>query len=277
MYMNTGRTISMSSMARWKALSESLDPAVIRFVVELRQLKDDSGLSLSQLALRTGYSASSWERYLDGRLLVPIEAAETLAGSVGADPVRLRVLHEAAADARRPVRAAPDRPPAEPAPPAPDTRTPPSEAGAHTPPGPLPRPGLRPAPRTVLTALVSAVAGAAIALLAVLPWLTGPARPSAAAATTSVVTVHYSCHYTRSNGLWYAGNSDTRTDLVEVDMSGAEVAELQCLLQRAGISPGGIDGNFGPLTERAVIREQQAQHLSVDGQVGPQTWGALRG
>jgi peptidoglycan hydrolase-like protein with peptidoglycan-binding domain len=54
------------------------------------------------------------------------------------------------------------------------------------------------------------------------------------------------------------------------------VAELQCLLQRAGISPGGVDGNFGPLTEKAVIDEQLAQHLDIDGQVGPQTWGALR-
>ena len=275
-------------MSRWKALSESLDPAVIRFVVELRRLKDNSGLSLSQLALRTGYSASSWERYLDGRLLVPFEAAEALAGAVGADPVRLRVLYEAAADARRPARAAPDRPPAEAEtaaaaevaaePPVPDA--PPDRSGAR--PQTLPRPRARrlprPGSRTVLTSLVSAAAGAALALLAVLPWLTGPVRPSAtAAADDSSAAVQYSCHYTRSHGLWFAGNSDTRTDLVEVDMSGAEVAELQCLLQRAGISPGGIDGHFGPLTERAVIREQQAQHLSVDGQVGPQTWEALRG
>ena len=269
-------------MSRWKALSESLDPAVIRFVVELRGLKDSSGLSLSQLARRTGYSASSWERYFDGRLLVPFEAAEALAGAVGADPVRLRVLYEAAADARRPARAAPDRPPSEPEAGAGEPDAPPELSEARPQASrrgfarPFARPLPRPEPRTVLIVLVSAVAGSALTLLAVQPWQPGPVRLSTAAAAPPAA-VPYSCHYTRSNGLWFAGNSDTRTDLVEVDMSGAEVAELQCLLQRAGISPGGIDGHFGPLTELAVIREQQAQHLSVDGQVGPQTWEALRG
>jgi peptidoglycan hydrolase-like protein with peptidoglycan-binding domain len=76
--------------------------------------------------------------------------------------------------------------------------------------------------------------------------------------------------------MWYAGNSTTRNDHLEVDMSGPGVAELQCLLQRAGISPGGVDGNFGPLTESAVIQAQKTYHLGIDGQVGPQTWMALR-
>ncbi|QMU71321.1 helix-turn-helix transcriptional regulator [Streptacidiphilus sp. P02-A3a] len=51
-------------MARWKALPEGLDPTVVQLLVRLRRMKDDSGLSLDQLAVRTGYSVSSWERYL---------------------------------------------------------------------------------------------------------------------------------------------------------------------------------------------------------------------
>jgi len=86
-------------MARWKALPEGLDPAVVQLVVQLRQLKDETGSRLERLAVRTGYSASSRERYLRGRLLPPREALEALAKAAGADPVRLLALHQAAAEA----------------------------------------------------------------------------------------------------------------------------------------------------------------------------------
>jgi hypothetical protein len=49
-------------MARWKALPVGLDPAVVAFVAQLRRLKDEGGLDLRQLAARSGYSVSSWER-----------------------------------------------------------------------------------------------------------------------------------------------------------------------------------------------------------------------
>src|SRR5262245_43165847 len=61
-------------MARWKPLPSELDPAVVEFVGQLRRLKDQSGWSLQRLSASTGYSASSWERYLGGRLLPPWEA-----------------------------------------------------------------------------------------------------------------------------------------------------------------------------------------------------------
>lgn len=58
---------------------------------------------------------------------------------------------------------------------------------------------------------------------------------------------------------------------------GAEVATLQQALRDAGFDPGPIDGDFGPRTRAAVVAFQQARGLTVDGVVGPQTWGALRG
>jgi transcriptional regulator with XRE-family HTH domain len=277
-------------MARWKPLPSGLDPAVVQFVVHLRQLKDASGLTLPQLSTRTGYSASSWERYLGGRTLPPLEAATALADVVGVDSVRLVAWYERAADAWR--SGLPDGP-------APgeqlgqsdtDAPSPEAETGAEAGTGDEPPGGgevtladeLPPTPRrrlrTVLTASVAALAGAGIALLAVQPAQGSPACAPARPTPVPVVTkpFSYSCHDTRRDGQWYTGNSATSTDTVVVEMSGPEVVEVQCLLLRAGISPGGIDGDFGPLTESAVIQLQKVNHLDVDGQVGPQTWKALR-
>ena len=55
----------------------------------------------------------------------------------------------------------------------------------------------------------------------------------------------------------------------------AVVRELQRALSRAGFDPGSADGTFGPLTEAAVVAFQQANGLSVDGRVGPETAAAL--
>jgi peptidoglycan hydrolase-like protein with peptidoglycan-binding domain len=54
------------------------------------------------------------------------------------------------------------------------------------------------------------------------------------------------------------------------------VRGLQRLLRRHGYEPGPIDGLYGPLTEAAVKRLQQAHGLAVDGAVGPQTSLAVR-
>jgi peptidoglycan hydrolase-like protein with peptidoglycan-binding domain len=122
------------------------------------------------------------------------------------------------------------------------------------------------------------MAGAIIALTVVQAGAPMPAHAAPAAATpgTTASTVRYTCRFTRTDGKWYAGNATTSSDLVMDGMVNAEVAEVQCLLQRAGFSPGGVDGVFGPLTLRALLKEQQIRHLDIDGQVGPQTWAALR-
>lgn len=60
-------------------------------------------------------------------------------------------------------------------------------------------------------------------------------------------------------------------------MKGPLVAELQQKLRAAGFDPGPVDGQFGPMTERAVLAFQRAAKITTDGKVGPQTLGALLG
>jgi peptidoglycan hydrolase-like protein with peptidoglycan-binding domain len=58
---------------------------------------------------------------------------------------------------------------------------------------------------------------------------------------------------------------------------GWDVAALQFLLQRAGHGAGRADGLFGPLTQAAVERAQEAAGIGVDGLAGPITIRSLRG
>ncbi|MGW2562902.1 XRE family transcriptional regulator [Streptomyces sp. NPDC001514] len=83
-------------MPRWKALPEELDPQVREFAGQLRRLVDRSGLSIAAVADRTGYSKTSWERYLNGRLLAPKGAIVALAEVTGTNPVHLTTMWELA-------------------------------------------------------------------------------------------------------------------------------------------------------------------------------------
>lgn len=58
--------------------------------------------------------------------------------------------------------------------------------------------------------------------------------------------------------------------------TGPYVVDLQSDLNHVGAQPPlVVDGIFGPLTRREVVKFQTARELLVDGIVGPQTWGAL--
>lgn len=61
--------------------------------------------------------------------------------------------------------------------------------------------------------------------------------------------------------------------------TGDSVKALQALLKGYGYNIGiyGVDGSFGPATDKAVRAYQKAKGLEVDGSVGPATWAKLLG
>ncbi|GAB2837567.1 helix-turn-helix domain-containing protein [Streptomyces daliensis] len=83
-------------MPRWRPLPEELDPQIKEFASQLRRLVDRSGMSVATIADRTGYSKSSWERYLNGRLLPPRGATQALAEVTGTDVRHLGTMWELA-------------------------------------------------------------------------------------------------------------------------------------------------------------------------------------
>ncbi|MFE2187429.1 peptidoglycan-binding protein [Streptomyces sp. NPDC059455] len=257
-------------MSRWRPLPDSLDDRVRQLVVQLRRLKDRSGLGLSSLESKTGYSRSSWERYLNGKALPPRQAVEELARVGGVEPTRLLVLHEVAEAAWR-ERAAADVPTA-------DGRRAPTDAQE-------PR-GVR---RGVLIGVCAAVALGAllVGLLIAAPWKDGggsgtdaaETKRSAAAGTSHGTFAYrpgktYPCAIKREHGRSYAGYSTTRTAVLS--QPGWDVVEAQCLLHHLGFDPGGADGVYGEHTTRAVKRLQKRSGLPPDGIVGPHTWQVLR-
>jgi hypothetical protein len=58
--------------------------------------------------------------------------------------------------------------------------------------------------------------------------------------------------------------------------SGAQVKRLQHALAQLGYSPGQVDGSYGPGTEKALKRFQQANGLQPDGVLGAKTLRALK-
>jgi hypothetical protein len=83
-------------MPRWRPLPEELDPQIREFTSQLRRLVDRSGMSVATIADRTGYSKSSWERYLGGRLLPPRGATHALGDVTGTDIRHLETMWELA-------------------------------------------------------------------------------------------------------------------------------------------------------------------------------------
>jgi hypothetical protein len=62
---------------------------------------------------------------------------------------------------------------------------------------------------------------------------------------------------------------------VRLGDSGWAVKRAQRRLAHHECDPGGLDGDFGPETEKAVRRFQEVHDLDIDGVVGPHTWKAL--
>lgn len=248
------------NVPRWRELPSSLDERVRNLVVQMRRLKDRSGLSLASLQTKTGYSSSSWERYLNGRALPPRKAVEELARVGGVDPARLLVLHEVAQEAW--------------------SREVATGLAVDT---PEPRNTRRVVLISVGTAMVLGVLLAGLLIAA--PWKDGEQGQNDAPQAGSVSASRgafaykagqtYPCMVNRKKGRLYAGYSSTRTALLSGP--GWDVVEAQCLLKHQGFDPGGVDGVVGPKTTRAVKRLQQKAGLPPDGLVGPQTWQVLRG
>jgi len=71
--------------------------------------------------------------------------------------------------------------------------------------------------------------------------------------------------------------ADSDSESLQMGASGTLVESLQRTLN-ARLEPSprlSIDGDFGPLTEEAVMRFQTEQELPATGKVGPETWKAL--
>ncbi|MEV7088922.1 peptidoglycan-binding protein [Streptomyces sp. NPDC093085] len=352
-------------MPRWKELPSELPEKDLQLLVQLRRLKDRSGLGLTGLAAKTGYSRSSWERYLNGKQPVPRGAVEALAKACGQDPTRLLVLHEvAAAEAGRTGETAgaagaahaahasgaaeaagksaagesaagekpggekpggakpesPENPGKATAAEAPETLGPAGSAasagrtgsaglagpagsaasaeggatagsggassGDHGPAGggdpdagAPEAPGDRPRRMVPLWAAVTGVVVALAAAFGAGLLLAPDDRAPESKAPEPVVYEPgrtYDCLKERKDGAAYAGHSVTRDALMDLNGSGRDVVEAQCLLKQHGFDPGDIDGLYGVRTKEEVRKFQTSRGLVSDGIVGPDTWGELR-
>lgn len=86
-------------MTTWKALPAELEPDVVRFIEEVRAIKDARNLSFAALAEGTSYSKSSWERCLNSGRLPPAAPVRALAQRTGHSSELLIALWELAEQA----------------------------------------------------------------------------------------------------------------------------------------------------------------------------------
>ena len=111
-----------------------------------------------------------------------------------------------------------------------------------------------------------ALAGVILALLAL---------PAMATADTGHGTSSGSDRGHAARADWSAGPVARGTGYTRAGGS-RRVREVQRRLRSLGYHPGPVDGLYGPRTERAARRFQEARRLRADAVVGPRTLLALR-
>jgi Putative peptidoglycan binding domain len=101
----------------------------------------------------------------------------------------------------------------------------------------------------------------------------GETRPSVSSTSPSPSTTPPSTTSSTGGASTFALPEGTKLQRGEGDP--ALIEDLQQALSSAGYDPGPADGTFGRRTEAAVVAFQEANGLSVDGRVGPETASAL--
>ena len=183
--------------ANWRPIPDDVRGDSRRLTLELRAIKDRSGLSLTQIGARTHYSKASWERWFNGKRLITEHALESLAITVDENarllkPLLERALREVESDdAADPVTG--HVPPQATAPalesvPEAEPALPPS-ATVHEP-APQQAAGWRRHLRTALVSLCSAVVGAAVGAYVAAPG-GGSGTPAAGGSPTPATAVSY--------------------------------------------------------------------------------------
>jgi hypothetical protein len=102
------------------------------------------------------------------------------------------------------------------------------------------------------------------------PATTTPATTTPATTTPATTTPSTTTPSTTDQALTLAEG-----EKLQLDSTGTQVQQLQTALAELGYDPGPIDGDYGPLTQAAVVQFQTAQGLEPDGVVGPKTTAAL--
>jgi peptidoglycan hydrolase-like protein with peptidoglycan-binding domain len=71
--------------------------------------------------------------------------------------------------------------------------------------------------------------------------------------------------------------ADQSEPILRIGSTGLPVRRAQKLMSLHGdpLDVGGVDGRYGTKTEAAVKLLQQRAHITVDGVIGPETWGEL--
>ncbi|SOD82175.1 serine/threonine-protein kinase [Streptomyces sp. Ag109_G2-15] len=198
-----------------------------------------------------------WPLVVGAAVVVAIAGAAVALGAAGGDAAR----HEAAAT------------PAGSHSSAATTNSPHEQQGS-------PRPQSR--PRTAVTATVTAPPSSGNQPA---DGVTDPAQPQqpydpppATRPTTSAPTTKPAPPRTTPAAPWKSCTYYSGTTLTVYGQKGSRVKEVQCILKARGynIGPGGVDGIFGYDTLTEVKKFQSEHHLQVDGEVGVNTWAALR-